>query len=192
MRCWHRVAYSARGNLSDTTGLVFPASFFYAACGREDVALFGMRAVCPKTKGPRAVGCRRTAPERMPILSGRFASGDPSSVRYSGQYEKADACRPCLACEERVVGLLAKKTFGTRTRRRTDYLVGISPCDGSFRVGPPDRFQGVVDLDPCPGRRDGPDEAFRAVCRWGRIVALWMPETLAHGFSGGKTQLFGV
>ena len=68
-----------------------------------------MRAVCPKTKGPRAVGCRRTAPERMPILSGRFASGDPSSVRYSGQYEKADACRPCLACEERVVGLLAKK-----------------------------------------------------------------------------------
>ena len=39
MRCWHRVAYSARGNLSDTTGLVFPASFFYAACGREDVAL---------------------------------------------------------------------------------------------------------------------------------------------------------
>ena len=90
-------------------GRFFRPRFFYAACGREDVALFGMRAVCPKTKGPRAVGCRRTVPERMPILSGRFASGDPSSVRYSGQYEKADACRPCLACEERVVGLLAKK-----------------------------------------------------------------------------------
>lgn len=149
-----------------------------------------MRAVCPKTKGPRAVGCRRTAPERMPILSGRFASGDPSSVRYSGQYEKADACRPCLACEERVVGLLAKKL--SEPGPAGDGL----PCR-DFTVRrvvsrrPPDRFQGVVDLDPCPGRRDGPDEAFRAVCRWGRIVALWMPETLAHGFSGGKTQLSG-
>lgn len=85
-----------------------------------------------------------------------------------------------------------RKNFRNPDLPETDYLVGISPCDGSFRAGPPDRFQGVVDLYPCPGRRDGPDEAFRAVCRWGRIVALWMPETLAHGFSGGKTQPFGA
>ena len=73
---------------------------------------------------------------------------------------------PPMSCMGRTgCRAFGEKTFGTRTRRRTDYLVGISPCDGSFRAGPPDRFQGVVDLYPCPGRRDGPDEAFRAVCR---------------------------